>query len=531
MNNFLDNYFKQNLIDVNRYISKPLAEMEIEPELIEKIPRDIVVKYHLFPINFDGEKIDVVSDSEAVLQDKGFIEKKLGFPVQVFRADKDNILAALNKYYEISDISRGSSSTASSANDGPIKKAVYEMIWHAVRLKATDIHILPSKDRILVYFRIMTKLVDYTDSYMKVFSVDMRDQVINVIKSLDTSEQSNLGMANMPNQGSFEESHDGILYSFRIATVPIGGSYGQKLVLRILPQKTETARMDSLGYSDDDRSLIQAALYNSATGLFIMSGPTGSGKSTTLYAMLFEDYDRSGLLNVMTIDDPIEIPVPEFTQVQVRRAEKENIDLTPQKILEAFLRCDPDLILYNEIRSKEDGNVALVASTTGHKLFTTIHASDAVRTLTRFIDLGVSKNTLLSELKLIVAQRLVAQLCPRCSKPHRLTETERKALTDKEAEILSKCDLREKGSKADYLSCNCNHGFVGLTVVPEIIVFDEAFTEFLRTEESYSRILKYLKDHGFHTMWEKGLALVGRGEVELSELISVVGSSKAQSLT
>lgn len=535
MNNVLDNNFKQKLIEVNRFISKPLDQMEVSPEVIDMIPRDMVLKYHLFPLKIDGNFLSVVSDSESVLTDKNFIERKLNIPIQVYWADRDNILSALNRYYEISDINRAAgSSSQSSSDDGPLKSAILQMIWHAVRLKASDIHILPTKDKILIYFRINGHLEDYSDNYNKVFNTDLGTQVINIIKDLDTSEKANIVSMNMPNNGSFEKVHEGVVYDFRIATVPVGsgGDFCQKLVLRILPQKTENVRMDALGYSASDRKLIETALYNSSTGLFIMSGPTGSGKSTGLYAQMFYLYDKSnGPLNVMTIDDPIEIKVPEFSQVQVRRADMDNIDLPPQKILEAFLRCDPDLILYNEIRTKEDGNVALMASTTGHRLFTTIHASDAVRTLTRFIDLGVSKSTLLSELKLIVAQRLVAQLCPRCSRPHILTEEEKSALSDTEVTSLVADNLRERGSKTDYIGCSCNHGYIGRTVVPEIIVFDDDFKEFLLHEEGYSKIFEYLKKQGFRTMWEKGLDLVKKGEVEISELINVVGSTKNQSLT
>ena len=533
VNNILESNFKNKLIAINRFVSEPLDEMNVSVELIESIPRDIVLKYHLFPIRLEGDRLLVASDSDAILTDKPFIEKRLKHPVDLYWADSDNILSALSKYYEISNYASTRDSSADLAvDDGPLKKAIMEMIWYAVRLNTSDIHILPTRDKILIYFRINGHLEDYSDYYVKNFNSDKGPEIINIIKGMDTSQQTDISSINMPNQGSFEKAHEGIIYDFRIATVPVGGSYGQKLVLRILPQKTETARMDSLGYSSVDRKMIETTLYNSSTGLFIMSGPTGSGKSTGLYAQMFYLYDKSsGPLNVMTIDDPIEIKVPEFSQVQVRRADIDKIDLSAQKILEAFLRCDPDLILYNEIRSKEDGNVALMASATGHRLFTTIHASDAVRTLTRFMDLGVTKTTLLSELRLIVAQRLVAKLCPQCSKPHTLTEEERMALTDSEAAVLSSGNLRERGTKRDFVGCSCNHGYIGRTVVPEIIVFDDSFKEFLMHEEGYAKILEYLKNKGFRQMWEKGLDLVMQGQVEISELINVVGSNKIQNIS
>ena len=526
----LDN-FKQKIINAGRFLKEPLSGRDIPHDVLMLVPRDVIQKYHILPIKLQDERLCIASDSPSVMTDKVHLEKLIGRKLVIFWADTDNILDALTKFYEITELGRVTGSGPSQADDGPLKTSIISLIWHAVRLNASDIHLLPSASKIYIYFRINGHLEDYSDDYSKIFSPNIAPQIINIIKGMDTSEQANIGNRNMPDSGSFEMSKDGILYDFRIATVPVGGSAGQKLILRILPQKADKARLETLGYSAVDRQMIETALYNNATGLFIMSGPTGSGKSTSLYAQMFYLYDNAdGPLNVMTIDDPIEIKVPEFSQVQVRRAASDNIDLSPIKILEAFLRSDPDLILYNEIRSKEDGEVALTASTTGHRLFTTLHASDAVRTLTRFIDLGVSKTTLLSELKLVVAQRLVAKLCPICSRPHMITETERNALEDREFATLAAGMPRERPPKGVYLNCSCNHGYVGRLVIPEIIVFSDKFKEFLMLHEGYASILQYLKAEGFKTMWDKGLAAVAKGEVELAELINVVGSPKIQNL-
>ena len=169
--------------------------------------------------------------------------------------------------------------------------------------------------------------------------------------------------------------------------------------------------------------MIKQVLYRNSTGLFLNSGPTGSGKTTSLHAEIHYVLDNiNEPLNVIEIAEPIEIYEDNFTQVQTRRTTNEATNLPADKILEASLRCDPDIILFNEIRNANDAKVAVQASNTGHMVFSTVHAADVSRTILRLLDFDVSKITLLSELKLIISQRLVARLCPYCKKPHVLTE-------------------------------------------------------------------------------------------------------------
>ena len=284
--------------------------------------------------------------------------------------------------------------------------------------------------------------------------------------------------------------------------------------------------MDSIGYMPQDLRMIKNTLFKSATGLFINSGPTGAGKTTSLYAQINYVLESAGeLLHVMCIENPIEIKDERFTQVQVREAEQENLQMLAKDILKVGLRSDPDIFLYGEIRDKGDAVVAIEASTTGHRVFTTVHASNCIKTITRLLDLEVSKMSLLSELRMIISQRLVGLLCPYCSKPHTLTEEEIKILSEEEINFLKNVNLRERGSAEEVTKCSECHGtgLIGRTAVAEYVIFDMELRDALLNQRSFQEVATLLKSHGFKSMWEKGLYAVQNGWIELKELIQAVG--------
>ena len=337
----------------------------------------------------------------------------------------------------------------------------------------------------------------------------------------------------MPNEGSFFTTHGAQEICGRMESRPIGNEgEWQYINLRLLPQagvNSHAKRLDDIGYTKEDLEVIKRTLYKNATGLFINSGPTGAGKTTSLYAQIYYVLDTAGeQLHVITIDDPIEIREERFTQVQVRKAINEAISLTDNKILTASLRADPDIILYNEIRDSQGATVAMQASTTGHKVFSTVHASDCIRTISRLLDLDVSRSTLLSELRLIISQRLVATLCPYCSVPHELTDEERGVLSEKEIHYLMEGGgIRQRGNPEAVRLCpHCNHGITGRTAIAEYVVFNTDIRDALLHQKSFADIQSTLRRFGYKSMWEKGLEMVKHREIELSELIRVVGKEE-----
>ena len=332
------------------------------------------------------------------------------------------------------------------------------------------------------------------------------ESVTNLIKLMDDSHNVDIMRTNMPNEGSFY-LHRGTQNIFvRMETLPVGTVGQEKINLRLLPQasrnRSAKKTLDSIGYTHEDLAGIKAALFKNSSGMFLNSGPTGSGKTTALHAEIHYVLDSiKEPLNVIEIAEPIEIYEDDFTQVQVRKAANEDQNLTAEKILIASLRSDPDIVLYNEIRNATDATVAMQASNTGHRVFSTVHAADCVRTISRLLDFDISKTTLLSELKLIISQRLVATLCPHCSRPHKLTEEERRILT---------CG-------------HCRQGYSGRTAVAEFVVLDTELRDRLLNQRSFGEIYDVLKTKGYRTMWEKGLDMAVKGQIELGELIHVVG--------
>ena len=523
-------YFVRQIASTGLYYKDDLSKQNISGDVIAKVPKDVAAKYHIIPIFIDRGILVLVTDTEQALKNVGQIENILDTGVRLLLGSPDNVKMALLDYYDISSYRQKNftkNGIATTEDDGPLRRKIYDMIQLAAEKKASDIHFLPYSGGIYVQFRINGHMIDLSDQYG--FSPAEAMNVINIIKGMDKSGNADISKANIPNNGSFSIRRGDVPIYVRMATVPIGAEIGlQKVNLRLLPQTNKRINLNDIGYPPKDLQIIKNTLYRSATGLFINSGPTGSGKTTSLYAQMYyvEDIVNEPL-NIMCIENPIEIKEEKFTQVQVREVDLDSISLTAEKILKVGLRSDPDIFLYGEIRDRGDAVVAIEASTTGHRVFSTVHASDCIRTITRLLDLEVSKMSLLSELRMIISQRLVGILCPACSQPHTLTPEEKAILSPEELEMLTApgVHLREQGSIKDQKSCkkHCQFGFQGRTAVDEYVIFDTPLRDALLTQKSFSDVQKVLRDRGFQSMWEKGLEMVKTGQVALSEIIHVVG--------
>ena len=529
----LERRFEDRLKASGQYVSKSISEMDIPEEILNSVDRSFIIEYHLIPIRKDNDVLVLVTDNPQTIKQKNAIQQKLKVPIKLLNASEENIRLALSDFYGITKLSMAGLKKRNDveADLTPQQSRLNAMIQSAASKRASDIHILPTSAGVMVYFRINGHMTDMTTEFG--FEASQAQNVVNLLKQKDDSGNADVSKGNMPNEGSFHVFHGSEDIFIRMETLPIGneGEY-QKVNLRLLPQGNtgmQVKTLDDIGYTEEDLKAIKTALYRNATGMFINSGPTGSGKTTSLYAQIH--YVREVLaeeVHVITIDDPIEIREESFTQVQVRKAKNEDISLTDLKILSASLRSDPDIILYNEIRDKEGALVAMQASATGHKLFSTVHAADCIRTISRLLDLEVSKTTLLSELKMIITQRLVAKLCPHCSRSHKITKEERAVLSDDEYKyLMDGGNVLEHGSSEDIRNCPyCTHGSIGRTAVAEYVVFNMDIRDALLNQRSFREIYNVLKENGYKTMWEKGLPLVKAGQIELGELIRVIGKEE-----
>lgn len=523
-----DDFFLERMRQNGKFVSGSLSEQEIDASVIGLVPMQIASKYRLVPFSCQNGVISVATDSAQTLKNLGHLQKRLGKQIDVHFAQGDSIKDALDKYYGISIYSNVGLGTSNDidADSTPLKRKINEMIQYAAELEANDIHLLPYNRGVYVWFRINGHPVDFTDFYH--FTPEDGVPIVNIVKGMDTSGNADSTDSNMPNRGSFMTRHGDVLIDCRISTVPVGSETGrQKADIRLMPQKRDLVKLENI-YVGEDLENIKKALRRSASGLFLNSGPVGSGKTTSLYAQINYLWELGKEPQVVfCIENPIEIKEERYVQVQVREAANEAVSLTAPKILKVALRSDPDIILYGEVRDAGDAMVAVTASQTGHPVFSTVHASDCVRTISRLLDLDIPKMSLLSELRMILSQRLVGILCPSCSRPHVLTDDEKQILSREEIEFLTSpgAKLMERGSPEDWKNCprHCSYGLAERTAVTEYILFDDDLRDALLYQHGFREIHETLKNHGYERMWDKALRLCRQGFIELSDMISIIG--------
>ncbi len=522
-----DEYFITQFEEKGLFYKSDLISDTINELVTNLVSREIAARYSIMPIFEDGAQIVLVTSKAQSFKEQRQIETDLGRSVKLLLGKEENVKSALNHYYEISSATYHRSvgnKTLSVENMDPLKQQVQKMLQLAVKRKASDIHLLPYEDGMFVHFRINGHLMDFSEDI--VFRPEESPFVVNIIKGMDESGQADPSASTMPNQGSFSLNHGETLIDVRLSTVPLAVKGLQKVVLRLLPQVRRRADLSGLGYRDKELADIRAALLKSSTGIFILSGPTGAGKTTSIYAQIYEDNNMLGeYQNVFTIENPVEIREPLFCQVQVREAKDEDVSFTAEKILETAMRQDPNVILYGEMRSANDVTVAVNAAQTGHKVFSTVHAKDCVATISRLLDLGASRSSLLREINIIMNQRLVGILCDHCSKNHILTDLEKSVLTEDELMKLSKAKLRERGSLQEIKVCpHCRGGYKHRIAVLEYIPFDmELRDALLDPNIRFSMIKDLLNKHEFRSMWDKGMDLVACGATDLMEILHQIG--------
>lgn len=530
-------YYYNRMKDLGLVFEETLSEMDISSDLLDMVPKDIAVFYEILPISYENGVLTVVTAKDSTIKQKSVLVDKLQSSVRIMITSEFNIRKGIMKFYNVDDVSHRNAfnenmTTVSSA----LKMKLDTIIHDAAVEKASDIHILPTGGGLTINFRINGHLIDKSSVY-QIKKEDM-DSFTNLIWQCDNKLQYK---KNMANDGSFSTIVNGIVYFIRISTIPVASlnpdDNWHKSVLRLLPQDRSTQSLIELKYPDDVLHAIRRTLLQNATGMILMAGETGSGKTTTLYAMIDEQLQLKGeMQNVCTIENPVEIHDNRYTQCQVRTATEENISMTPTKILQSLLRQDPDIILYGEIRSRDDAEKTIEAATTGHKVFSTVHASNCVSTIVRLLDLGVPRSSMLGQLNMIISQRLLSPLCPDCSKPHILTDIEKSVLTKKEVEAFTlgingvQPNLRERGSDLDISRCqnkSCRNGYLKRQVVPEFIEFDDELRDALMSSAaSFTATQNVLKERGFKSMWDRVFKSVFYGKIELREALMKIGRAK-----
>jgi general secretion pathway protein E/type IV pilus assembly protein PilB len=389
--------------------------------------------------------------------------------------------------------------------DAPIIRMVYGLILEAHRLRASDIHLEPLEKRLRLRYRIDGNMQEMRDPPKR-----LQSSIISRIKIM-----SNISIAEkrLPLDGRIALSTaDGPTLDLRVSTVPT--IHGESVVMRILDKKNLMLGLPELGFFADDQAILERVI-NYADGIFLVTGPTGSGKSTTLYACLntINKPDRK----LITVEDPVEYQLPGVNQVAVNT----EIGMTFAAALRAMLRQAPNIIMVGEIRDVETASIAINASLTGHLVFSTLHTNDAPSAITRLVDMGVKPFLVSSSIRAVLAQRLIRKICPDCKGPYTPTEVELRALN------LLTANLAEARFSKGHGCDRCRGtGYRGRAGIFEIFVVDDEIRHLINEGVPVSKIRQRARDLGMRTLREDGIRKVVSGMTTPEEVISATMSDK-----
>ncbi|RUM47014.1 MAG: type II/IV secretion system protein, partial [Hydrogenothermus sp.] len=389
------------------------------------------------------------------------------------------------------------------AEEAPIVKASRLFIVNAVRQGASDIHIEPFEKEVRVRYR-----VDGILRTVQRLPVNIKDAIVaryKIMANLDIAEKR------LPQDGRIRIRIDGKPIDLRVSIIPT--VHGEKVVMRIQDAESYlNLKLEDLGFEEDDLQKIRKAIY-SPWGMVLVTGPTGSGKTTTLYTALMER--NTDDVNISTAEDPVEVSIPGINQVHV----KEQIGLTFAEALRAFLRQDPDIILVGEIRDRETAEIAVKAALTGHLVLSTLHTNDAPSSITRLIDIGVENFLVGTAVNLIIAQRLIRKLCPKCKQPAPYPPEFWKGLGFSDEDIARNQFYVHSKEGCEY--CNFT-GYKGRIAVHEILEMDDDIRKAVLQGRTATDIKEIAVKKGMRTLYESGLLKVKKGITDLAEVERVL---------
>ncbi len=381
------------------------------------------------------------------------------------------------------------------AEDAPVIKLVDLIIRQAIDEKASDIHIEPFKEKLEIRYRIDGILYQIPPpaSHLQLAIISR----VKILANLDIAEKR------LPQDGNISAKLEDRSVDLRVSTIPT--VWGEKVVMRILDKGSVKLDLASLGFDTKQLTTIRKAL-EASHGLFFVTGPTGSGKSTTLYAALSETKDTTK--NIITVEDPVEFKIDGVNQVAVRP----DIGLTFASALRAFLRQDPDIILVGEVRDLDTAQICVRAALTGHMVLSTLHTNDAASAITRLTDIGVPYYLLPPSLSIVIGQRLVRKLCMKCKEPY-----ESSGLIVGDYKVKGDLIYRSKGCD------ECSHtGYRGRMVVAEVMVINDQMRALLSKNAGYEDIKDVARKNGMDTLFEAGMKKVEEGLTSVDEILGTI---------
>ncbi|MCD6560392.1 MAG: type II/IV secretion system protein [Deltaproteobacteria bacterium] len=483
-------------IDVN--------EIAPKEEALKLFNKKFCITNQFLPLYIEAGSLEVAASSVSNARLAQAITRQTGLTPKFYIAEKNKIINAINKFYyfvenpveKLIDREVGLLSKDHEMVRGT-DRLIDNILHLAVKMRATDIHIRPLALSTNISFRVdgvMTSVLSLPSGMSRIISG------FKLKADMDIAEQR------LPQDGRFSETILNNGYDFRVSTIV--SSQGENMVIRVLPMESAILGMAQLGFYEEHISLVQQ-MFNEPFGIILLTGPTGSGKSTTLYAGI----RRLNLLqkNVLTVEDPIEYDIPLLRQTQVN----EKAGYTFASAIRYFLRHDPDVILIGEIRDSETAATAVTASSTGHLVLSTLHTNSAVSAIPRLKDLGVKSFLLADSLIGVVSQRLVRKICNVCKEPYAPSEWEKEYLKDPSIKELY------KGRGCD--ACN-GSGYFGRTLVYEILTINKELAILIDQDSDLSLILEKARQAGFAGIRDITVAKVKEGITTTGEAVRVLGN-------
>jgi type IV pilus assembly protein PilB len=493
---------------------------DVSPDAVALLQKNFIKLNRIYPFKISGTTLSVaISEPQSLNQISG-VRLITGLQVETHTLAIDEMDALISKltsvqqtshpeerpmedenYLAPDDLKRGDLSGTSEARSSEVIDLVNSLIDNAIKLGVSDIHVEPYKDHARVRYRQDGVLQDQKkiskSFYEHYAAITTR---IKIMSKLDIAERR------LPQDGAITfKSSVGRDVDIRVSVLPT--NFAERVVMRLLDHSAFELSLDTLGMLSHDQEALENAI-DSPQGMVLVTGPTGSGKSTTLYACL-NRINREGI-NILTAEDPVEYVMDGVGQVQI----KDDIGLDFKSALRSFLRQDPEVILVGEIRDRETGDIAIKASLTGHLVLSTLHTNDAVSTITRLVNMGIPPYLITSSLSLVVAQRLARKNCQSCNAPDETVGSDQlHALGFTAQEISQMTVYKGKGCK----KCN-GTGYKGRQGIYEILKTGPALKQAILDGKGAQEMLSLAKEkHGFSTMQEVGRGFVKQGILSVSE--------------
>jgi general secretion pathway protein E len=492
-------------------------------ELAAKVPIHFAKQARVLPLGLAGEavRIAVADPLDTAAQDS--VSMLLGAPVTPEVVPAAVVLDAINAVYDraadeheklMEDLETGDLESVAheleeptdlldADDEAPIIRLVNSLMFRAVKERASDIHILPEEKDISVRYRI--------DGVLREVIRPPKRYQASIASRIKIMGGLNIAEKRLPQDGRIRIKIAGKDVDIRLSTVPT--AHGERIVMRLLDKSNVVLDLGQLGFEAWQRKIMDGLITRSH-GIVLVTGPTGSGKTTTLYGALAQI--NSPDLNILTIEDPVEIPLKGVGQVQVNP----KIELTFASGLRSFLRQDPDVIMVGEIRDLETAEIAIQASLTGHLVLSTVHTNDAAGAITRLVDMGVQPFLVASSLVGVLAQRLVRVLCPACRSPYVPTAEEREQIG------LTDDILRQAGNPTHLFHAEgcpaCQHtGYQGRSGIYELMLVDDDIRQLILKSVDSSTIKRAAAQHGMLSLLQHGAYKIARGVTTAAEVLSV----------